>query len=308
MMFPLRWAHQNATLIRFTSPFQKSHFWFPKPVTPEVLVQALLGVVCVLITGYFTTKLYQAASQSGLFTPLIYPLVLFACVATYILHTVQNFRFVYDLPSLAFFAIAMYFIYSGKRWIYFIGIFIVATVNRETILLLLPIFMLHHAVEEGQLHWRLLFKVRTVQLVIPLATFWVVWQIFIRRAFPHNVSELYPRLDWNIKSLLVPQAWPQLLSACGYLLLFVILMRRRIHDPYLKTWFWILPIWGCFMFFYGILIETRIFGELIPFIVPSAALIAEDLLFARTQSAKQKLELHLIDPQSGPDRGSQAAA
>src|ERR1700712_283988 len=55
MMFPMRWAHHSTTLQLLTQPFAISHFWFPRPVAPEVLVQAAIDVVCLLLAGYFTT-------------------------------------------------------------------------------------------------------------------------------------------------------------------------------------------------------------------------------------------------------------
>src|SRR5205823_12237542 len=110
---------------------------------------------------------------------------------------------------------------------------------------------------------------------------WAVWQLFIHHLFAGNDSELYPRLDWNLKSLIAPQAWPQLLSACGYLLLFVVALRKRITDSRLRAWLWLLPIWLLFMFVYGILIETRVFGELILFVVCATAVILEELLLDR---------------------------
>jgi hypothetical protein len=67
-----------------------------------------------------------------------------------------------------------------------------------------------------------------------------------------------------VKSLLVPQAWPQLLSACGYLLLFVLVMYRRIPDGRLRAWIAIVPVWVAFMFSYGILVETRVFRRTNP--------------------------------------------
>jgi hypothetical protein len=281
MMLPMRWAHSSTLLQGMTQPFGRSHFWFPKPVAPEVIVQALVGVASLLLTGYWTTKIYQASSKRQLLTPLVYPLVLVVCGATYIMHTVQNFRFLYDLPSLAFFSTAMYLMYFRKHWIYFVSLFLVATVNRETTLLLLPLYMLNEAVEEGRLQWPLLLRARTLRVVLPLALVWVAWQIFIRHLFRGNVSAFYPRINWNVKSLLVPQAWPQLLSACGYLLLFVVVMRKRLDDVRLRTWLWLVPIWCVFMFVYGILIETRVFGELIPFVVCATTLIVEETLVAR---------------------------
>ena len=44
-----------------------------------------------------------------------------------------------------------------------------------------------------------------------------------------------------------------------------------------------LPIWLVFMFVYGILIETRIFGELIPLVVCATMLIVERILVEEIQ-------------------------
>ncbi|AXC11333.1 hypothetical protein ACPOL_1997 [Acidisarcina polymorpha] len=246
-----------------------------------MLVQAMLNVICIAVTGILTTRIYQASSRRQLLTPLVYPLVLVTCAATYVMHTVQNFRFIYDFPSLAFFAAAMYLLYFRKHWGYFAVLFLVATINRETTLLLLPLYLLNQAVEGGKLRWRLLFRGKALAVVVPLAFVWLCWQVFVRHLFAHNPSEFYPRLDWNVKSILAPHAWPQLLSACGYLLLFVAVMRRRIMDPRLRAWMWLIPIWTVFMFVYGILIETRVFGELIPFVVCGTSLILEELLVER---------------------------
>jgi hypothetical protein len=281
MMWPLRWAHHNFFLQKVTDVFGVSPFWFPRPVAPEILLQGIVNVLCLALAGYVATKIYCASSRTRLLSWIIYPMTLLACVMTYIMHTAQNFRFIYDLPSLAFFAGAMYLLYFRKPVGYFIALFLVATINRETTLLLLPLYMLNSAVSEDRLRLREAFRPRVLGVVVPLAVFWVGWQITIHHLFGHNRSEFYPRLDWNMKSLLVPQAWPQLLSACGYLMVFVVLMRRWLTDARLTAWLWLLPLWVTFMFVYGILVETRVFAELIPFIVPSAALIFEELLLAR---------------------------
>ena len=281
MMLPMRLAHSSSALRLAGKLFAVSHFWFPRPVPPEVLIQAVINVGCLLLTGFLTTRLYQATSRHRLLTPLIYPLVLAAFVATYILHTVQNFRFIYDLPSLAFFTTAFYLLYLRKPAGWFIALFLIATLNRETTLLLLPLYLYDGALVAGKLHPRKLLRTERLAVVLPLALFWVGWEIFIRYHFAGNRSEFYPRINWNVKSLLLPHAWPQLLSTCGYLLPFVLVMRRRLPSPRLRAWLWLVPLWLLFMFSYGILIETRVFGELIPLVVCSSALILEQLLLAR---------------------------
>jgi hypothetical protein len=295
MMLPMRLAHTSFVLAWFARFFKVSHFWFPRPVAPEVIIQAAINIGCLLVAGLLTTKIYQASSERGLLTPFVYPLFLVACAATYIMHTVQNFRFIYDLPSLAFFAGAMYLIYFRKHWAWFAALFVVATINRETTLLLLPLYLINEAVQGRRLRWRRALRPQSLTVVIPLAAFWCVWQIMVRHHFAHNPSEFYPRINWNVKSLLVPQAWPQLASTSAYLMIFVVAMRRRIVDPRLRAWLWLLPIWTVFMFVFGILIETRVFGELIPFIVCATTVILEQMLLARTDAFPRKPQLEVME-------------
>jgi hypothetical protein len=280
MALPMRLAHQSSGLRSAAEVFAKSPFWFPKPVQPEVLVQAIVNIFCLLVSGYLATELYRRGSKHRLLTPFIYPIFLAVCGATYVMHTVQNFRFIYDFPSMAFFALGMYLIYLRKHWIYFAAFFLIATTNRETTLLLLALYIFDRASDHGVPRWSKLLESNALAVALPLAGYWIAWQFLVRYYFASNGSEFYPRLDWNVKSILVPHAWPQLLSACGYLPIFALVMRRRIVDHQLKAWLWILPFWFIFMFVFGILIETRVYGELIPYIVCITALIIEQGLVA----------------------------
>ena len=304
MMLPMRLAHGNVVLRFLDRIFAHSHFWFPRPGNPEVLMQALIGVICLVVTGVLTTRIYQASSRRHLLTYFVYPLVLAVWATTYVLHTVQNFRFLYDLPSLAFFTGAMYLIYFRRHWAWFVALFLVATTNRETTLLLLPLYALDRSIVGGRVRWRRMLQPQTVAVVLPLVAAWIGWEMFIRHHFAHNRSEFYPRLNWNVKSLVAPQAWPQMLSACGYLLPFVVILRKRLPAARLRAWLWLIPLWLVFMFSYGILVETRVFGELIPLVVCSAALIAEELMVAKVASGAQRLRA----PAEGLRRVSRRAA
>jgi len=280
LMMPLfRWAHGSHWLQGAGQTLGLyARYWFPREVTPEVLVQAAVNLLSVLLAGWFTTQLYRAASQRRLLTPLVYPLFLMICCVTYLLHTVQNFRFVYDLPSLAFFAAGMYAIYMRVPWAGFAALFVVATVNRETTLLLLALSVLDGLMHEGSLRGRRGRVWDVFCRALPLLLLWCGWQVAVRHHFAANPTEFHPRLAMNAKSLVSPQAWPQLLGACGYLLPVVVVWRGRIADTRLRSWLWMLPVWFAFLFTYGVLIETRIFGELIPLVVCAAALILEESL------------------------------
>jgi hypothetical protein len=297
MMYPMRWSHTNAPLVWLSSWLSHYIFWFPRVVSPEVLTQAAISLVCIGITGWAATRIYEAASERKLLTPLIYPLVLILCVATYVLHTIQNFRFIYDLPSLAFFSLALYVLYFRKPLRWFVAIFLVATINRETTLLLLAFFLLDRAVVKGHFDWHRLYAWSELRIVLPLAAFWGAWQIWIHHVFAHSRSEMYSRMPQNLSFFVLPQAWPQMLGGCCYLLPIVVLFRRDLRDPRLRAWLWVLPAWFGFMFVYGILIETRIFGELIPYVAVAGALMGETVLARRIGNAPPATEqMKLSEP------------
>ncbi len=293
LMMPLmQWAHRQFWIAHLSAILHRNIYWFPRPMEPEVLVQAILDLACVLIAGLVATSIYRRASRWQLLTPLLYPIVLVLCVATYLLHTIQNFRFLYDLPSLAFFSVGMWIIYTRKPLWSFVALFLVATLNRETTLLLLPIYALSFVVQQSgvrqpsdsanrPLRWRYLYSPALLATILPLALYWLVSQLMIRHLFRHNASEFYSRMPQNLAFLFSLRAWPQMLGACCYLIPVIVLYRRRLRDPELKAWLAVLPLWFAFMFVYGILIETRIFGELIPYVACATALIAEESLAER---------------------------
>jgi hypothetical protein len=298
MMAPMWWAHRSGMAAAFASYLAHSKFWYLRPPEPEAIVQLWINVASLLVAGWVATQIYRAAACKAeapreFLAFLVYPLFLVLCACHYILHTIQNFRFIYDLPGVAFFSVGLWLIYFRKSPWLFASLFALATLNRETTLLLLPFYMLSAASRNGVFRWRNAFNPRTLSVVIPLAAGWVGWHFFIFHIYKHNVSEYYPRLSLNLYTLAHPRYWPQLLSAGGYLLPFILLGRRSIRDPQLRAWLWALPVWFGFMFFWGILVETRVFGELLAYLTCVAVLIAEDgirdRLLSQTSASKPAL-------------------
>ena len=126
----------------------------------------------------------------------------------YIFHTIQNFRFIYDLPSLAFFTVGLWLIYFRKHPLWFAALFLVATLNRETTLLLLPFFMLSEAAKDGDFDlkrdWRKAFAPRVLAVVLPLAAAWWGWHDYVFHLYRHNISEYYPRISLNFYTFIHP--------------------------------------------------------------------------------------------------------
>jgi hypothetical protein len=284
-----RWADSNAVLIGYAGRLTRNTYFFPHGIGATEVVEFFVDIACVLFAGWVATAIYRAASRRHLLQPLVFPLFLVLCVLTYILHTVQNFRYIYDMPTLAFFAAGLYLIYFRKPVLWFMALFAVATLNRETTLFLLPLYALSqasrpdpgHGRGAGQLHWQALLAPSTLAVVAPLALYWAVWHHVVFSIFAHNASEYYARVPYNLHFFTHLRYYPQLFSCLGFLLPFLFLGRRFVRDAQLRAWLWFIPVWYAFMMVWGVILETRIFGELLPFVTAYTAVMAEEWLAAR---------------------------
>jgi len=289
MMLPLRWAHRSPAMQHAAQFFSNLPGWFPSPVHPEDLVEAAVDLVCVAVTGWSVRRIYQAASRTGLLTPFAYPLTLLMMVTTYALLTTHAFRFVYDLPSLACFALGMYLIYFRRSPVIFALVFLLGTINRETSLFLLPLYGVAACLSSDaktrdagtRWAWRRLGTRSTLIVIIPLAAGWIGWHLWVSRHFSGNASPFPPHLLLNIALAACVFSWPQMLCACSYCAPLVLGYRRSLQDPLLRAWIWLPLVWFACMLSFGLLIEPRIFGELIPYIACCALLIAEQSLVTR---------------------------
>jgi len=285
LLAPLyRWADTNTWAIHYTSNLARNHYFFPHGIGPDMVLEFAIGILCVLFSGWVALRIYDAATGRGLLRPLVYPLFLGLCTMAYVLHTVQNFRYVYDMPSLAAFALGFYLIYFRKSVLWFILLFAVATLNRETTLLLLPFWVVSQALGlDGRLRWRRFMSTRILLVAVPLMLYWALWHHVVYSIFSGNASEYYPRLLFNLHCFMRLRYWPQLASAFGFLWPFLILYRSRLRDAQLRGWLLVLPLWYGFMLLWAIVTETRVFGELLTFIAPTAVIMAEEVLAARMQ-------------------------
>lgn len=286
-VLPLRWAHHSPVLNGLADRISALHAWFPHGVHAESLVQAPVDLLAVAAAGLVARSIYRAASRTGVLTSLIYPLTLLMVTATYALNTIHRFRFVYDLSSLGMFAVGTYLIYFRRSQVLFALLFMVATVNRETslFLLLMEGTVLASAwdgaaMRSGVAGWirrpvQQLPERQRWLLVAVLLAFWGGWHIFVAHLFAGNASAAGPRFWLNIGILLCPLSWPQLLSTFSYCLPLLLLGRGDSGNTTLRRWRWVLPVWFVAMLHYGLLVETRIFGELIPLVVCEVALLAE---------------------------------
>lgn len=281
MMLILRWAHQNAFLIRLAGIISRDTPIYRTHISPESIVFAFVDYLGILVTGWVAVRIYHAASEHRILTPYIYPLVLVFCVCEYVLLALHPYRFVYDLPSLGLFAVGLYLIYFRRHPFYFAALFVVATLNRETTLLLLLFFVLAEVTEGGVVDWRRSYRKRTIAAVLPLGILWTAWHVFVNHLYASNRFASIPASKINTILLLWPPAWPQMFGAGCYSILPVFVYRRYIKDPTLRIWLWTLPAWFGIIFMYAIVVEIRLYAELIPYFVCMAAITMEGAIVAR---------------------------
>lgn len=279
----LRWAHDNPILVRMAAVFSASPI-YRSHILPESFVLAIGDVAGIVLAGWAATRIYQAASKTKILTAYVYPLVLVFCAVSYVLVALHAYRFYYDMPSLGFFAVGTYLIYFRRHPLLFAGLFLVATLNRETTLLLLWMYVLAAMVDGDTIQWRRAYAPRTLAVVIPLGLYWLAWHLYAERLFAHNHFAWIPAIRINTVLLIWPPAWPQMLAAGGFSILPILYYRRRIADPTLRVWLWVLPAWFAIMFLFGILVEIRLYAELVPYLACVSALLVEQGVLARLRA------------------------
>ena len=71
---------------------------------------------------------------------------------------------------------------------------------------------------------------------------------------------------------------------------------RQIDDFRLRMYCWIFPVWFLVMFYYGMLVETRIFGEFAGLLAVVSTLIFERLVWSTMKQRMESSALEAAEP------------
>ena len=248
--------------------------------TPQTAAFYLLSLISFSVAGFFTVKLYRALTKSGILSALVYPVFLVIAMWTYVIHIDANYSYPYDMPALAFFTAGIYFIYT-RQFAPLVGVILLGTLNRETTLFLIGIYMLDAASRPGAsaetpISERFNLQAVPWLRVFSLALLWLTIKLSLVLYFAGNSNaENYNRLIENVFRLKL-RLLPSLLNICAYLLPVVWIYRRRIAPVRFANYLYILPLWFAIMFYTGVILETRIYGELSAYIAVSVVLLLEE--------------------------------
>lgn len=264
---------------------------------PWRLAFFITSLVFFTITCAYTLKLYRALSTSRRLEFLLIPVVFYTFTWTYVLNVDQHYSYPYDVPSLAFFAAGVYYIYQRRFWP-LVLVMLVGTFNREVTLFLIGIYILDAATIPIT-NTAAKFRERFNRAEIPwarvalLSFLWLAIYGFLLFHYRWNDrTEHRNRIGENLVRLAKPQYWPAELNISGYLLPFVCLFRQRLLPQRFANYLYVLVPWIAIMFYSGVLNETRVYGELCTYTSIAAVLIAEQYLdsLATGHAARQTPE------------------
>ncbi len=243
----------------------------------------VISLIALVIAGVFVQKLYNRVTQEGVLKFLVYPVFLHVIMWSYTIHNEADFSYPYDMLGVAFFAAGLYFIYM-RRFLPLVFIVALGTLNRETTLFLVGIFALDAASVPFSAGLTRRFSPASVPWarVALLSAIWFAIKISLAHHYAHNdSSENFVRIHYNIGEL-TPRLWPALLNICGYTLPIVFVLRHYLRPTRFANYLYIFPFWFAVMFYTGVIVETRIYGELCSFSAIAIVLIMEQYLRERS--------------------------
>jgi hypothetical protein len=183
-----------------------------------------------------------------------------------------DFLLPYDLPSLFFFCGCLYGVISSRMPFFYL-FFTLGIFNRETICMATMFLLI----------WRWPDKDRRQIVglsghILAQAAIWIAIKLYLHRRFSSNLAEtvsssLYYKLSYNLHTIVKPQQWPVLLSVFGFTLPLVLAWRKWMKNPAMEREIYLLAAWFVVMMMVGVIIEIRIFSELISYMALAVGLI-----------------------------------
>ena len=261
---------------------------------PYVLAEAVLAGLAILGTVLATRRSLEILLGDRPFAAWASLLVVLLAHFQYGLPYGLDYVTPYDLPGLALFSLAVLGIVARNRPLYYVA-FALGTLNRETMLFATVPFAVWELQGERAGGWKTLAPHLAAQIALwGILKGLVAQSLASRTPIVGDSGLLEVHLLGNLKSLLNPYQWPLLASAFGFTLPFVVANRRRIADARLRrTLTILLPLWGAAMMVVGVIVEIRVFGEMIAVVALAVAAIVHSWLGER----------RALDPTPTPPQG-----
>ncbi|HEX6496867.1 MAG TPA: hypothetical protein VF018_15355 [Acidobacteriaceae bacterium] len=263
----MRWAHQSRAMQHISDRFNENKL-IAEPYTPEKVLSIMIGCVAVCLLGLLANSAAREVSAPLWWLP--WTVVLAILYSSYAARVEQAYWYPYDLPEFLLFGLGTMFA-MRRQFAALLLLMPLLALNRETAILLVPLWIAAAWPEEGESRRRTVLVLQTAALVAA----WGVVRVLIARHFAHNPSMTGSRIPRNLQDLLNPRHWPQMASALGFLLPAVTVNWRRLSPRSRRM---LGATWACMpvLLYFGIWTESRIFDEftLLVAVLASEALIS----------------------------------
>ncbi len=307
LMWPIN--HSAFLMRHLTHP--RVGVFTPSAATPQTAAFYVVSLVSFTLACVLTVWLYRTVTQSGLLGMLVLPVFMVLTLWTYVVHIDANFSYPYDMPSLAFFTGGLLAIYK-RAYLPLAAIMLFGTMNRETTLFLVGIYLLDAASRQRAeatapvsgipFAERFAWKQVPWGRAILLLALWLGVKLTIYHHFAHNDnSENFVRL-WGNLGRLRPRLWPTLLNICGYALPLVVLLRAHLRPLRFANYLYILPLWLALMLYTGVILEARIWGELCSYTAVAVVLLLEDFVARQPGNGLARREVVTVPSAMARDR------
>jgi hypothetical protein len=245
--------------------------------TLVLLVIAWMSMAASIV---ITRETLLKLTGDALFSSCAAFLVPYMAYFTYILNFGPHFLLPYDLPSLFFFCAGLYLLVM-RRPLLLVALIAVATLNRETSLFLIGFYLVFEASRRGDRR-----RAAVLAYAVGMLAAWISMRLIVLHLYGHNPVAAASRLAdlklWqNLGFLVKPQHWPAFASVFGFTLPIVVIYRRYL-EPGFRRGLIVVALWFALMLFVGVLIEIRIFGELISYMSVAVGVIVHRFLTTRS--------------------------
>jgi len=213
-------------------------------------------------------RTYMSGVLGGWWRPVLASLVLALVLPFhYLIPQEFPFYYAYDIPSVFFFTLGLHLLRT-RRWPLYYAVFTVATFNRESTCFLAVVYL---CTAFGRDRWAVILGHLAAQFAIWIAIKGLLFSLY-------GGTTNFVHFTRNIYMLRLPATYPVLFSAFGYTWILALAGFRRIEDEFVRRACFIVPLFAGVIFVVGQLRELRLYGELIPVVVPAAILAAGGLL------------------------------
>lgn len=233
--------------------------------------------VVAVIGGYYSLRYYL-----GLYIRALAPAMAFALFYAlpwnYLLARDIMIILPYDLMAVTLTTLALALV-AREKWALFYPVFLAGTLNRETILFVTVAYVVAM--------WKQKPKSQLAIHAIAQLAIWIGIKALMAAMYPDNPGQTFEYFHvgsetphWRT-NLNVLTGWPHLvlvLSSFGFLWAIIPFGWRRLADSFPKRALWVTLPYILMVLLIGNLNEIRVFGELLPFVVVPALMIAASWL------------------------------